>query len=306
LSKSPELSGNSKITLTEARDILYTLSPYHYITGLGFHPYEWQEAVLKSSHRRKIINGARQAGKSTIISAKPCHTAKYFPESVSLILASTEKQAELDMLKVREYMGRDPDYPRLVGASKSEAELANGSRIYIVAATETSARGYSKPRLIILDEASRIEDIVYTTGIMPMLTDNPECELCAISTPNGREGFFFKAFNNRKWERFEIRAPWRVKDVEFALTEAESEAAYRKRLAAAGIRGYYSPRHRNREEQEFNLLEMGPLAYRQEYGVEFVETDDQVFGYDEIARLMETQGEAIDLEGIGEGEAIEI
>jgi len=279
---------NSKglqVPLGEAVRLLHTLSPYHYVKGLGFTPYEWQKAVLRSPHKRKSINGARQAGKSTIVSAKPCHVAKHYPESVSLILAATEQQAFYDMEKVKDFIAHDKTYPEIDRDSDRLITLSNGSWIMVVPATEKAARGPSAPRLILLDEASRIEDIVYKSGVIPMLTDNPECELILISTPHGKQGFFFESCNNSKWERYEVRSPWEVVDLEFRLIPAEPEEEYRRKCAERGIIGFDSPRHRNREEQEFNLGEMGPLMYRQEYGPEFVEPEDQVFGYDEIERM---------------------
>jgi hypothetical protein len=300
---------NSKglqVTLSEAGELLHTLSPYHYIRSIGFNPYEWQEAILRSPHKRKVINGARQAGKSTIVSAKPCHIAKFFPASVSLIVAATEQQAFYDMEKVKDFIAHDPNYPKIERSSDRLVTLGNGSWIMVVPATEKAARGPSAPRLILLDEASRIEDIVYRSGIIPMLTDNPECELISISTPNGKEGFFFESFNNPKWERYEVRSPWDVIDIAFSLKPSTPEAEYRQQRTEKGIRGFYSPRHKNREEQEFNLGEMGPLMYRQEYGVQFVEPEDQVFSYDDIERMMNSGAEGIDLGGIGEAEPLTI
>jgi hypothetical protein len=295
-----------QVTRSEAKELLYALSPYHYVRSIGFSPYEWQEAVLRSRHKRKVINGARQAGKSTIVSAKPCHIAKHYPKSVSLIVAATEQQAFYDMEKVKDFIAHDPDYPKVERDSDRLVTLANGSWIMVVPATEKAARGPSAPRLILLDEASRIEDIVYRSGIIPMLTDNPDCEMISISTPNGKDGFFFESFNNPKWERYEVRSPWDVVDIEFRLDPSTPEPVYRQRQAEKGIRGFYSPRHQNREEQEFNLGEMGPLMYRQEYGVQFVEPEDQVFSYDDIERLMSSTAKGIDLDGIGEAEPLTI
>ena len=290
-------------TKSDALDLLYTISPYHYVRSLGFTPYEWQKAILKSPHPRKVINGARQAGKSTIVSAKPSHIARHYPESVSIIIAATEYQAFLDMEKVKTFIAQDPQYPRMVRDNDRLIILKNGSWIMVVPATEKAARGPSAPRLILLDEASRIEDAVYTSGVIPMLTENPDCELISISTPNGRQGFFYKSFNNPKWERYEIRSPWEVVDLEFRLIPAEPEEEYRRKCAEKGIIGFDSPRHRNQQEQEFNLGEMGPRMYRQEYGPQFVEPEDQVFGYDEIERMMNNAVEPFDPGGIGEAEA---
>ena len=294
---------NYQITRNEAVELLYSLSPIHYIKSIGFKPFEWQVKLLKSEHKRKTINGCRQSGKSKIISSKPSHKAKYKPKSLSIIIAPTEQQAYLDMEKVKEYIAHDPNYPEIKRNSDRLIELNNGSLIIVVPATEKAARGYSKPDLIILDEASRIDDIVYMSGIIPMLTDNSDCELINISTPNGKAGFFFDSMNNPRWERYIIKSPWDVIDLEYRLKEAEPEEEFRKKCAEVGIFGYYSPRHKDKDEQEFNLGEMGPLMYRQEYCVEFVEPEDQVFGYDEIERMMNNQIEPLDF-GIGEAESL--
>jgi hypothetical protein len=62
----------------EQRQWVYNaLNPAEYVRALGFTPFDWQAEMLKSGHKRKVINGARQSGKSTIVSAKPCHIAKH-------------------------------------------------------------------------------------------------------------------------------------------------------------------------------------------------------------------------------------
>jgi hypothetical protein len=208
------------------------------------------------------------------------------------------------MEKVKDFIVHDPQYPKVERDSDRLVTLSNGSWIMVVPATEKAARGPSAPRLILLDEASRIEDIVYRSGIIPMLTDNPECELISISTPNGRLGFFFDSFNNPKWERYEVRSPWDVVDIDSRLISAVPEDEYREGRIREGIRGFYSPRHMDQDEQEFNLGEMGPLMYRQEYCVEFVEPEDQVFSYDDIERMMNNRVEALDFDHIGEAEPL--
>lgn len=263
------------------------LSPVRYVRSLGFPPFAWQEDVLTSESTRIAINGARQSGKSTIIATLPAHMARFKPGSLSIVLAATERQAVEDMEKVKEYMGRDPHYPEIMRDSDSQIELANGSRIVVVPATEKSARGYSKPDLVIMDEASRIEDPVYTSGVRAMFTDNPDGKLILISTPNGRTGFFYKTLSNPRFERYEIRAPWDVDDMTWTLAPTRRpEEAFRKAKAKEGIRGYYSPRHWNQDEQQENLEAMGPTMYRQECLVEIVEPAGQVFAYEEITAAL--------------------
>lgn len=271
-------------TKQERRDLMYTLDPLRYIQALGFTPFPWQATIIRSTHPRKHINGARQAGKSTIISSKPCHRARFYPGSLSIILAATEKQAVENMERVKDFMARDKDYPDIVRDSDSLIELSNKSRILVVPATEKAARGYSSPDIIMLDEDSRIDDMVYKSGVRPMLTDNEKCEVCAISTPNGRRGHFYSASKSKRWERYLVRAPWEISDDNATLQPAEPEAKFKKRWGEHGIMAYYSPRHAIEQEQQENLEEMGALMYRQEYLCEYVEPEDQVFSYDEIER----------------------
>lgn len=283
-----------KIKRLSADYLIHSLSTLRYVKSLGFDPYPWQAQVLQSGRKRKLINGARQSGKSTVIASKPCHRAKFFPRSLSIIVAATEKQAAEDMEKVKDFIGHDPTYPRLVKSNEEAIETEIHSRIIIVAATERSARGYSNPDIIILDEASRIEDVVYKSGIRPMLTDNPKCELIVISTPNGRKGFFYKAYRSARWERYEIRSPWDVDREGLKLVPARAEEKFRAACAAHGIFGFYSPRHANLEEQQENLEDQGPTFYRQECCVEFVEPSDQVFSYDEIEQMFQNNVKAMD------------
>ena len=268
------------------RETLYGLSRDHYVKSLGFTPFPWQSGVLSSRHRRKHINGARQSGKSTIVSAVPCHSAKYYPNSLSIILAPTEKQATEDILKVKEFIALDPTYPDLVRDSQEELALDNGSRILVIPATERSARGYSNPRVVVLDEASRIPDVVYKSGVRPMLTDNPDCEMFVISTPNGKQGFFYESSKSDRFERYEIRSPWAVDPGDsWNLTHYTEEGAYQEMMAKRNIAAWFSPRHYNLQEQLENLEAMGMQQYQQEYCCEFVEQEDMVFSYEELDRV---------------------
>lgn len=273
--------------------LVFKLSPLEYIKSLGFNPFEWQMDILESQHKRKHINGARQSGKSTLISSKPSHRAKFFPGSLSVVIAATEKQAVEDMGRIRDFMHRDQSYPKIERSSDSLIALENGSRVIVVPATETAARGYSSPDIIMLDEDSRIDDLVYKSGIRPMLTDNAKCELLEISTPNGRIGHFYKASISDHWERFEIRAPWEIDGMN--LVPAEPEAEYRARRKQKGIRAYYSPRHANYAEQQENLAEMSELMYRQEYLCDYVEPQGQAFSYDEIDSIFREGARPLDL-----------
>lgn len=276
------------------RLLLQALDRSYYLESLNFHPFPWQKAVANSRRKRKVINGARQSGKSTIVAGIPAHAARFYPGSLSIIGAPTEHQAKETMTKVINFCKADPDYPELRKCSTEEVELVNGSRIIVRAATSNAFRGYSCPRVIMLDEASRIEEEAYTSGARPMLTDNPDCELFLISTPFGREGFFYNAMTStRNWERYEIRSPYMVVGAgsDKGLDPYMPEDEYIGLMSKQGIRAWYSPRHKDYSFQLEQLAEMGSMQYRQEYCCEFVEKNGQVFTYDEIAAMFDEGGD---------------
>lgn len=274
-----------------AREQLMAMDRAYYINSLGFRCFEWQEQVLRSTAKRKVINGGRQSGKSTVVSGVPCHTARFVPGSISIIGAPTENQANETMQKVLQFIRLDPDYPALRKCSTEEIELENGSRIIVRTAKSDTFRGYSCPRVIILDEASRIEEDAYTSGARPMLTDNPHGELYLISTPFGQEGFFYRAFTGDgeadTWDRYEVRSPYHAEGSgsDTHLVSFGDEEDYRTELAARGVKAWYSPRHKDFEFQKEQLREMGRMQYQQEYECMFIEKSGQVFSYGEISAM---------------------
>lgn len=278
--KLKEIDFDLAWTVRQGRDRAF------YLYTLGFRAFDWQKEIANLKARRLIINGARQIGKSTIVSMIPAHTARFYPGSLSMIGAPTENQAVETMRKVMQFIALDKDYPALKRNSTEEIELVNGSRILVRSANSDTFRGYSMPRVIILDEASRVTDEAYTSGVRPMLTDNPNCELILISTPYGREGFFYEAFTNgnKSWYRAEVRSPFQPVGAgsEMTLEPYLDLKDYRARLASRGIHAWYSPRHMDYDFQLDQLSEMKVQQYLQEYCVEFVEKSGQVFKYDEI------------------------
>lgn len=285
--------GNFRLKDSEFDYICGMLSRVDYVKQLGFTPFEWQRKILQDDSKRIIINAARQSGKSTIVSSLPCHIAKYQANSLSIVLAPTEKQAGEDMEKIKGFIQSDPTYPEIKRSSDSLIKLSNNSRIVVVPATEKAARGYSCPDLVLIDEASRVESIVYTSGVKAMFTNNVKGVLVLLSTPAGKDGFFHEIWTNNStsWKRYEIRSPWNPEGTSHGmdLLPYMPEEQYIQEREKSGIIACYSPRHYREEEQKDNLLEMGSLMYRQEYCCEFVETIDTVFSYEEIARMFNNQ-----------------
>jgi tRNA(Met) C34 N-acetyltransferase TmcA len=140
----------------------------------------WQEEFLKTRSRRMLVNAFRQSGKCSLTGILALHRALYYPRSLVLILAPSLRQAGEFFEKV------STGFAELSGGGLAiEAEsdrklgikLTNGSRVEALPGTQKSTRGFSKPSLIIIDEAAQIDDALYT-GVMPMLTRAKEGDDC--------------------------------------------------------------------------------------------------------------------------------
>lgn len=210
-------------------------------------PDPWQTRLLRSDAKRILLNCSRQAGKSTMAGVVALHTALLVPGSLVLILAPSERQAKELFTKVAEayrHLGHHApaDSPRKLGM-----HLANGSRIEALPGSERTVRSFSGVGLLLLDEASRIEDALYY-AVKPMLAVSGG-SLVMLSTPYGKRGVFFEEWTGGEgWERYEVPAS-ECPRIPPAFLEAERRA-------------------------------LPEWVYRQEYCCEFVETADQVFGYD--------------------------
>ena len=95
------------------KELACSLSRSAYAESCGFTPHPWQRDVLEDRSSFKIINGARQSGKSTIIAVVPAHKAKYRKGSLSLVIAPTRAQAAEDIAKIKGFILDDPTYPEL-------------------------------------------------------------------------------------------------------------------------------------------------------------------------------------------------
>lgn len=274
------------------RTLIASIDPVGYLAAHGFQSYPWQEEVL-GNHRRLILKCPRQSGKSTVIAAKAGHHCKHQPGALVMLLAPTENQAVELMEKIGVFLSQDPEI-KLDRDSTVVKQFANGSRIRAFTANPTSVRGYSAPTMIIFDEAAYVEDELYLT-VRPMLTDNEDCELILLSTPNGREGFFYETWTEgdpSEWKKVQV-------DVLDILGDHPDFSLKQQDLAKEGINLFLSNRHTQgflREE----LQVIGERWYRQEYGGEFLDMEGAVFRFDDVEKAFASgvAEQAMDLDGM--------
>jgi hypothetical protein len=216
----------------------------------------WQRRVLEAGESKILLNCSRQAGKSTTAGLLACRTAVYEPGSLVLCVSPSLRQSGELFRKVLEYYHALPGKPRVVAESALRLELANGSRVVSLPGSEKTIRGYSKANLVVLDEASRIEDALIGS-LRPMQAVAGRRRFVAMSTPFGRRGWFFER--------------WRSADPGWLKVEIPAEQC--PRISEEFL-----------EEQE---RELGPLLFRQEYRCEFVDSAETLFATAVVERAFD-------------------
>jgi len=172
---------------------------------LGMEPEERQVEVLRCAGKRVIVNCSRQWGKSTLAAGKALHRAVAEPGCLVLVASPTERQSAEFLRKVKALAVQARERVSGDGDNRISLRLGNGSRIVGLPGTEGTVRGFSAVSLLIIDEASRVSDVMYQ-ALRPMLAVS-EGDLWMLSTPMGKRGFFYETWaHGEGWERFETPA----------------------------------------------------------------------------------------------------
>jgi hypothetical protein len=190
------------------------------------------------------------------------HRALYYPGSLVLCLAPALRQSQELFGKVATFYRELGQPVAPIADRKLALELANGSRIITLPGSEKTIRGFSGASLLLVDEASRVDDGLYY-AIRPMLAVSGG-SLIMLSTPHGKRGVFYEEWistSRREWQRFEVPASQCPRISKTFLSEEEES--------------------------------LPPFIYRQEYECSFEETEDQVFTIDLIDRAVTDEVEPL-------------
>jgi hypothetical protein len=246
-----------------ATDLALALDPVRFAEAAGITPDRWQRDVLRSSASRLILTVTRQGGKSTVAAVLGLHTCLYEPGSLVLLVSPTLRQSgELFKKCMQVYRTMDRPVP-----AESETALTltltNGSRIVSLPGSEASIRGFSAPRLIIEDEASRVPDDLHL-AVLPMLATSAG-RFIQMSTPWGTRGHFYETWANGgpSWERYEVPATQCDRITPEFLDEMRRE--------------------------------MGEYWFKQEFLVEFLDAQSSAFRREDIDRAFSQEIETWDL-----------
>jgi Terminase large subunit, T4likevirus-type, N-terminal len=231
--------------LAEIEALAMALDPSLLMEAVGLPPDPWQAEVLRTEADRVALLCSRQMGKSSTTAVLALGTALFEPDSLVLLISPSLRQSnELYRKVVAMYDVLDRPIPSVVDNATTLA-LDNGSRVVSLPGSPTTIRGFSAPRLVVLDEAALVEDAMLG-AVLPMLAVGGG-RLILLSTPAGQRGFFYEIWTEGgpEWQR--VKA-----------TAEDCPRISREFLA----------------EQQRTL---GPRWYRQEFLCSFEATIDQVF-----------------------------
>jgi hypothetical protein len=226
-------------------DLACALDPVVFaVDRLKFDPDPWQADMLRSDERQIIENVCRQGGKSVTAAARAIHTAIYDAPALVLLVSPSLRQSRELFGKVTDFLGGLLPAEVLEEDNKSSCTLANCSRIVSLPGDARTIRGFSAPKLVVVDEAAYVPQDMFA-ALRPMLATSGG-QLILISTPNGRLGYFFETWEHGEdWKRIRVTA---------------SECP---RISAAYL------------EQE--RRELGPMLYSQEFECAFIDAATSAF-----------------------------
>jgi hypothetical protein len=222
-----------------------------FASATGHTPTPWQKEILRSTAPQVALNISRQGGKSTMTAVKALHVALKHPESLVLLAAPGQKQAMELHHKCRTFYRRLEQPLGDHGDSAVALQFGNNSRILALSGNPDTTRGYSAPRLVVVDEASRVLDELMIT-LRPMLAASPEgAQLVALSTPAGKRGWWYHDVwadeTDPSWKRYKVPAteiPWISKDFLDRELYALGQAAFEEEflcIFGSGNAGVFDP-----------------------------------------------------------------
>ena len=247
--------------MSMALDLSRALDPIFIASDCNITLDKWQADLMRSSAPRILLLCSRQSGKTTTTGFIGLSTAIYKPGSLTLILSPSQRQSAEMQRTIMGFHAKLQGAPALTQESILKSEFSNGSRILALPGTEKTIRGYAAADLIIIDEASRVEDELLA-AVRPMLATS-KGRLIALTTPAGKRGWFFESWmqGGDDWHR--VRVP--ASDCPRITPEFLAE----------------------------ELRELGAMRFSEEYGLEFRDNLEAAFPQTIIENAFSTEVEPL-------------
>ena len=264
----PARSRSKKSSSAELRNaLLYALDPPRWAEDrCGWKPDPWQRDIMRNNQRNILLNCCRQSGKTTTAAQIAAHFAYFVPGSLSVILGPAQRQAAGMLRQARRLHAKGSGGERLLRNNVFDLETAQESRIITLPNDEDNVRGAAGVNLLLLDEASRIPDDLYY-AVIPFITVSRGRQI-AMSTPKGKRGWFWTAWNGEDGEEWaKVEVPWMK-----------------------------CPRL-DQEQIEGLRIKFGPSRFAQEYECTFNAMEGMLFDPDDLAAARSDEVNTWDLEG---------
>ena len=165
----------------------------------------WQHEIM-NTEGNMVLRSGRQVGKSFIIAKKASEFATENKDRLIMVIAFTEKQANLLFTKILYNIVQKEKEDRYYYIDKPKPtkhviNLKNGTTIYCYAAGETGfgIMGYSID-LLIIDECAWLNEEVFNSIVPALAVTNGTMWL--LSTPWLSEGFYFDCFDDPNFTSF--------------------------------------------------------------------------------------------------------
>lgn len=221
---------------------------------LGITLDRWQIEALTTDRHDVLLLVSRQGGKGMVASLLALAKMLNDPGSITVIVSRADRQAKRLLLRIKRLCRLLRDVPSAIVDSMYTLELANGSEILALPGSEETIRGIEGVDLLIIDEGALVDDELFGSIFPFLATTDGRC--VAMSTARGKRGWFWREFEGSdiEWHRAIVPA------TEIPRIKPEWLARTRQRI--------------------------GEFMYRQEFLCEFLEDENSLFLFDDIAAAL--------------------
>jgi hypothetical protein len=228
----------------------------HLAADLGIALDPWQRAALTTDRHDVLLLVTRQGGKGEVATLLALDKLLNDPGSTTVVVSRADRQAKRLLRRIKRRYRQLSDVPPPIVESQYALELRNGSEILALPGSEETIRGIEAVDLLVIDEAALVQDDLFT-AVYPMLaTTDGRC--IAMSTARGKRGWFWHEWEHGGDEWHRERVTW--------------EQIPRFKPA-------WIERTRRR---------LGDWMFRQEFGCEFVDDVEQIYGTDLVLAALTT------------------
>jgi hypothetical protein len=229
----------------EARPAATKRGPLELADELGIALDPWQREALTTTVHDILLLVTRQGGKGEVAALLALDKVLNDPGSTVVVISRADRQAKRLLRRIKKRYRSLGEVPAALTDSQYALELRNGSEILALPGSEETIRGIEAVDLLVIDEAALVPDELFA-AIFPMLAST-DGRCVAMSSARGKRGWFWREWTSSDLEWLRVKITWE----HIPRFKPEWIVRTRRRL--------------------------GEWMFRQEFGCEFLDTDDQLY-----------------------------